>query len=160
MTRSVRRRAALVATAAALPVAIVVGVVTARLTAARPVSVPEPPGSVTTRQLCPKLIDSLPHRLGSLEGRKVEGAPRLTAAWGDPAVTLQCGMFATPSPLGAVVTLDGVDWSPVTDSRGVTWTTVGRKAAVRVLVPKKYDDQAPLLAQLSPRIVAVLPVGR
>lgn len=81
----------------------------------------------------------------------------MTAAWGDPPVTLQCGLIAAPTPLGQVITLDGVEWAPQPDTAGVTWTTVGRQANLRVRVPDKYDNQAPLLADLSPHIVRYLP---
>lgn len=81
----------------------------------------------------------------------------MSAAWGDPPVILLCGQIAAPSPVGDLVTLDGVDWAPVTDKAGVTWTTIGRRATVRVRVPSKYDDQAPLLARLSPAIIRALP---
>jgi len=123
----------------------------------QPVRVPEPPGSAESRQLCSALTGSLPQRLGELAARKVDGNSQVSAAWGDPSVTLQCGLIAAPAPVGQVVTLDGVDWALVKDKHGVTWTTIGRRVTVRVRVPSAYDDQAPLLAQLSPIVIRTVP---
>lgn len=72
-------------------------------------------------------------------------------------MTLRCGLIAAPTPLGALVTLDGVDWAPVSGNGAVTWTTVGRPATVQVRVPSRYDAQGPLLAELSPAIIRALP---
>lgn len=141
----------------AIPVAVVAGLVASRLTTEQQVRIPEPPSTAESRQLCSALTWSLPKRLGPLPARQVDGNTQVSAAWGDPPVILQCGLIAAPTPVGQLVTLDGVDWAPVTDKTVVTWTTIGRKATVRVVVPRKYDNQAPLLAHLSPAISRAVP---
>ncbi len=147
------------ATAIALPVALLVGLVAARVTADRPVPVKNPPNSALSARLCSDLTGALPRRLAELDARIVDGDKRLTAAWGDPPVTLRCGIIATPSPLGQLVTLDGIDWTTVIGKSTVTWLTVGRRATVEVTVPRRYDAQGPMLAQLSPAISRRVPVA-
>lgn len=120
---------------------------------------PDPPGSAESRQLCAGLTAALPRRLGELTARAVDGDRRSAAAWGDPPVVLRCGLIAAPTPVGQLVTLDGVDWAPISDQRTVRWTTVGRRATVEVQVPRTYNSQAPLLAQLSPIITGELPTA-
>ena len=143
----------------ALPVAIVAWLVAARVSSTRPVPVAAPDASCESRRVCATLIGALPDRLGELPARTVDGDRRLTAAWGQPPVVLRCGHIATPSPLGQLITLDGVDWTPVPSERRVTWMTVGRKVTVEVRVPRSYDSQAPLLAHLSPAIVRTVPAS-
>jgi len=143
----------------ALPVAVVAGLVAARLTANQPIEVPDPPSSVESRRLCAALTAALPRRLAQLAARTVDGNPRAAAAWGDPPVILRCGLLATPSQLGQLVTLDGVNWAPVVGKHEVTWTAVGRPVTVQVRVPRRYDSQALLLAELSPVIVRTLPAS-
>jgi hypothetical protein len=61
-------------------------------------------------------------------------------------------------PVGQLLTIDGVDWTPEENATGVTWTTVGRQVTVQVRVPRRYDSQGPLLAPLSPALRRTIPV--
>jgi len=79
------------------------------------------------------------------------------AAWGDPPVGLRCGGPAPAGPVGQVITVDGLDWAPVADAEGVTWTTTGRRVTVVVRFPKPYDAQGTRVAVLSPAILRTVP---
>jgi len=140
-----------------VPVAVVTGLVTARLTAPTPVHVQGTPFSIEGRKVCPRLVGGVPARLGPLAGRHVEGGAGSAAAWGDPPVVLRCGVPPRVTPAGQIVVLDGVDWTTDVDNAGVTWTTVGRRVNVQVRVPGRYDSQGPLLSPLSPVIRRTVP---
>jgi hypothetical protein len=140
-----------------VPAAVVAGLVAAHLAATSPVRVDGRPVTLSGRQICPRLVEGLPDRLGRLPARRVESAVRSAAAWGDPPVVLRCGVAPRIGPVGQVVTLDGVDWTADEDHAGVTWTTVSRRVDVQVRVPGRYDSQGPLLAMLSPILGRTVP---
>ncbi len=108
------------------------------------------PFTLEGRRVCPHLMAALPDRLGRLPGRRVVADRRSVAAWGDPPVVLRCGVAPRPGPVGHYLVLDGVWWTTDAGGGTVTWTTVGRRVNVQVLVPATYDSQGPLLAGLSP----------
>jgi hypothetical protein len=62
----------------------------------------------------------------------------LTAAWGDPAVVLQCGVPKPPGlrPTSELVEVDGVSWFLDESRRGYVFTTVDWLVHVSVSVPK------------------------
>ncbi len=75
--------------------------------------------------------------------RSVRPASRLTAAWGDPAVVLRCGV---PRPPGLTPTSEVIEIRTGDAGAGVSWwlretrtayhfTSVGRRAHVEVTVP-------------------------
>jgi hypothetical protein len=109
--------------------------------ASGPVAVPVPSASAAlVVSSCRALIAALPDRLDTgVRRRPVSGDGTRTAAWGDPPVTLRCGV-----PLGdqtqTPVQIDG--FPLVTDQRGdsVTYTTVDRAVNVAVDVPKAYES--------------------
>lgn len=119
--------------------------------------VADAPTAADARRVCSNLVSALPERLGELTRRRVDGDRRAAAAWGDPPVVLQCGVPGLGHPVGQLVTIDGVDWTPEEDRAGVTWTTVGRRVTVQVRVPDRYDSQGPLLAPLSPVLRRTVP---
>jgi hypothetical protein len=97
---------------------------------------------------CRALLAAIPDELDAgVRRRPVTGDATRTAAWGDPAVTLQCGV-----PLGdqtrTPLRID--DFPLVTDERGkaVTYTTVDRAVNVAIRVPKSYESQVYLLLPL------------
>lgn len=127
------------------------------------VRVATPLPDAETSRTCAKLIDALPRTVAGAERRKTEPSPRLTAAWGDPAIVLRCGVvrpdemnnpFATGGKIG------GVEWmleSPQDDGRH-RCTTALRKIYVEVSIPGTYQDVQPL-ADLSEAIRTVVPAG-
>jgi hypothetical protein len=98
---------------------------------------------------CRALIASLPEQLDDGVRRRPVSAADRTAAWGDPAVTLQCGV-PLPDQTQTPLIIDNLPL--VTDETGdaVTYTTSDRAVNVSVRIPKGYDSQAYLVQTLIP----------
>jgi hypothetical protein len=115
--------------------------------------VPVPSASAAlVESSCRTLIAALPDQLDTgVRRRPVTGGGARTAAWGDPAVTLQCGV-PLPDQTVTPVVIDG--FPLVTDERGtsVRYTTADRAVNVTVTVPKSYDSQAYLVLPLLPAL--------
>ncbi|MVU76485.1 DUF3515 family protein [Nocardia sp. ET3-3] len=152
----VRRSPALIATAVALPVALVVGILVMGVLANRHHSrdalvlgaVPAPTASSAE---CAALMSALPEKIGDYTtSTLVEPAPPATHAWqlpdgGDPIV-VRCGLdrpqeFNVTSPLLKNKVAGGaeVDWFEVRDqTSGVsqgTWWAVDRGTYIALTVP-------------------------
>jgi hypothetical protein len=155
----VRRRAAVVATAVAIPVAALLvllfnrtalraGGATATASPTRSqvaalpaVRVPAPPESAAGQRSCPGLIAALPVRLGDLLGRPVQSSSPSVLAWGEPPVVLRCGV---PRPAGFVpgapdvVGINGVTWFVQPRGERTVWTVVDRAVYIEATVPSGY----------------------
>jgi hypothetical protein len=157
VTDPVRRRAAIVATAVAIPVAVLLALVfnrtalraggpapaptPAHVAALPAVPVPAPPESPAAQRSCPGLIAALPVRLGDLAGRPVQSASAAVLAWGEPPVVLRCGVprpaaFAPAAP--DVVGVNGVTWFVQPRGERTVWTVVDRAVYVEASVPSGY----------------------
>ncbi len=118
-----------------------------------------PPASVqqVTRQ-CEAVHARLPNQLDpGVAARPTTPQSPLTAAWGDPAISLRCGV---PEPEGYRVGattygINDVEWFSHNNGDVVQWTTVDRAVYIEVDLPKLY--QAALLTEITPAISAVLP---
>jgi len=176
--RDDRRSAARLATLVAVPVTLVllaVAVVAARQagSGAEPVApatsapasaaalpsikvAPPPPLSAGQQQACQQLISALPTDLGDLPARPVDSPSPYVAAWGEPAVTLRCGVARPPSFVATadVQQINGVSW--FAERRGPTtaWVVVDRPVYVEVLAPAAAAS-APV-ARLSTAVTAAL----
>jgi hypothetical protein len=78
-----------------------------------------------------------------------------TAAWGDPAVTLRCGV-PEGSDLDEPLTINDVLWAVHDTGASRTWTTRGRKVNVAVEVPDSYTSQGELFASLADAVKTAL----
>ncbi|RPF25658.1 DUF3515 family protein [Georgenia muralis] len=143
-----RRRVALALTAAA----VLSG-------CAAPVSLP--PGELAADPVCARVLQATPDVLGGLERRST--TTQAATAWGDPAVTLRCGV-APPGPTTdrclSVDSGDGtaVDWIALEGDDpdlpeharqgGGSWTfiTYGRRPAIEVVVPVEQVGGQPTAA--------------
>ncbi|MDY7086802.1 MAG: DUF3515 family protein [Actinomycetota bacterium] len=179
------RSAALWATVVAVPVAVIVGLVAfwqivpqgdetaATPTASAPAPVPSTPVQLAapaldarTAQVCLAVTSQLPTELRGLPGRKVTAGPEQNAAWGEPAITLSCGVKQPVMcervdggadgcvPLDAtMLAMDGVCWwaqdGPATD----VFTTMDREVAVRVSVPGSYEQPGQWANEFSEPVV-------
>ncbi|PTR31853.1 uncharacterized protein DUF3515 [Rhodococcus sp. OK519] len=145
-----KRSPALIATAVALPVALVIGVIVAAAIAGRsPVKEDVGLGPVEAPAAqsaeCTTLMDNLPEDLGDYTRAELrDPAPEATAAWqpteGEPVV-MRCGLprppeFNQASPLSVV---DGVQWFEISGApQGIeasTWYAVDRGVYVALTVP-------------------------
>lgn len=173
MADSATRGAARAAAFAALPIAVIVGLATfwflSRGTAAEPTlprvqsTAPVPataaPLDGRAATACHDLLTRVPtDGLRDRPRRPVTSGADQNAAYGDPALTLTCGVPALTLPVGAdVFVLSGVCWYSASDGVGTVWTTVDRDVPVRVRVPKDYPGPGQWVIEFSPAIVATQP---
>ncbi|MFI6867238.1 DUF3515 domain-containing protein [Nocardia sp. NPDC050406] len=165
------RSPALIATAVALPIALLVGVlvmaVIARQNVTRdPLALGSVPAPGATGPACTALLPQLPNTLGDYtDAELAQPAPPATKAWqlpeGGEAIVLRCGLdrpleFNRASPLQVV---NGVNWFAVRDeTSGVdsgTWFAVDRGTYVAVTMP---DSAGPTpLQDISEAIKKAMP---
>jgi Protein of unknown function (DUF3515) len=122
-----------------------------------PVKVAPPPALPTPQQrACQDLISALPTDLGDLRARPVDSSSPYVAAWGEPAVTLRCGVPRPPSFIATagVQQINAVTWFPERRGSTTAWVVVDRPVYVEVLVPAA-DASAPV-ARLSTAVTAAL----
>ncbi len=121
----------------------------------------EPPSAdAAALTVCERLDPELPERVDDAEQRPTRPTSPLTAAWGEPALVLRCGVARPPGlgPMSEVLEVEGVEWFLVESDAGYTFTTVGRAANVEVTVPSEVDRSeatAPLV-DLAPAITSVV----
>ena len=89
---------------------------------------------------CERLVDRLPETLGGL---RLTATTADSATWGDPPVTLTCGV---PRPQGWRVgvvpaEINDVAWYFRRAGAVVVWTAVDRGTYVTVTVPTGYEGQ-------------------
>jgi hypothetical protein len=117
-----------------------------------------PPVTPEAEASCPALMSTLPLELAGEPSRRVDSDSPYAYAWGDPAITLICGV---DRPAGFVVgisaiQINGVQWYVDTsDPDATVWTTVDRPVYVEITLPADVDS-APVTA-LTPQIAAALP---
>ncbi len=98
---------------------------------------------------CPALLAALPDQVDpGVERREVTGDATRTAAWGDPPVTLECGVPAPDRPDEPVV-VNGVAWSVRDVGAGYRWTTRDRTPVVAVEIPDAYENGAEIVNPIS-----------
>lgn len=101
---------------------------------------------------CRALTGALPGALDKgVDRRAVTGSGELTAAWGDPPVTLACGVPAGPATQTPLI-IDGLPLVTLEAGGVVTYTTVDRAVNARIVIPKSYAEQAYLVQPLLPAL--------
>jgi hypothetical protein len=156
MADPVRRDAARVATLVALPVAVLVallslwalgGLERAENVPTGPTTVPPAsPGAAVplparslrpeTAEVCRALVAALPDAIPGRARRPVSAGAEQNAAYGEPPVTLACGTPpASYPPTAELDILSGVCWYAQPGPTGTLWTTVDRMVPVTVTVP-------------------------
>jgi hypothetical protein len=124
------------------------------------VAAPAPTGAAARQ--CAALERALPTTLRGKQRRKVTPAAGTTAAWGNPAITLRCGVgvpgVMDPNAAGydplnqnsSAMDLNGLCWvSEQTGGGGYRFTTVKQQAYVEVDVPGTYHGQESPLPELT-----------
>jgi hypothetical protein len=117
---------------------------------ARTVTVPDPAPSGRTAEICSALLADLPAAVLGQDRREVTPG-RYSAAWGDPTITLRCGVTKPPrlGPASACYEVNGVGWFSENGTGGLIFTTIGRPAYVEVAVPSAYAPEANALVDLA-----------
>ena len=124
-----------------------------------PVNLATPRPAAGVRMICSDLIAHTPNVVDGKKRREIAHPSPYAAAWGDPAITLTCGV-AKPTALNAAsecFVVNGVGWFSEQQANGYRFTTIGRKAYAQVIVPKKYVPSDPLV-DLSKAINDHLPI--
>lgn len=173
----VRRQAARTATLVAVPVALGVLLVSALAYGGFGTDEPAPaatgPVTMAARELpdettaaCQRLIADLPETAGGRARRPVTAGAEQNAAYGDPAMMLECGTalpavgltdevfnLAPPASPGG-----GVCWHPTAGDNATIWTTVDRQVPVTVTVPGAREGSAQSLLAFVEAIGTDLPL--
>ncbi|KJY42221.1 hypothetical protein VR41_08805 [Streptomyces sp. NRRL B-1568] len=133
-------------------------------------AVPTP--SAAQAGLCRALHKELPEAVDGKKRRTADPVSDFTAVWGDPAISLRCGVprpkILTPgtehyNPTADAVEIDGVEWLPEQQPDGsVRCTTTLRLAFVEVTLPKEVVGDAVqigALTDLADAVKKTIPVG-
>ncbi len=134
-----------------------------------PVALTPPTAAASPAGRCARLHAALPAALDGHPRRATDPASPLTAAYGDPPITLRCGgplpPILTPGspsydPLAQQDVVNGVGWVFETIPHGHRFTTYQRTANVELTVPDHYDPNAvnPLVDLAAP-IKATIPAA-
>ncbi|GIF10508.1 DUF3515 family protein [Actinoplanes teichomyceticus] len=179
------RIAAIWATAVAVPVVIIVGLVAflqidkvtpeadPAPTATGPVAVPSTAVEVAAprlteraAQVCLAVTSQLPNQIRNLPARKVSAGPEQNAAYGEPPITVSCGVpqprmctsvddtSAGCVPLAAdLLLMNRVCWHYADGADRTVFTTMDREVPVQVVVPAAYDKRAQWANEFSDVVV-------
>lgn len=151
--------------AVAVPVAVVVLAV-AGCTAADGSGPAAPSPSGETAETCRSLNDRLPKRMDGQQRITLEPASKYTAAWGDPAIELRCGVprpeKLSPdsehyNPTAEAAEVNGVSWLLEQRDGGYRFTTTDRTAHVEVTVPDDYAPEVNALTDIAKAVRASVP---
>lgn len=128
----------------------------------RAVQITEPTPDPGTAEVCAQFTAALPSELPTV-GQRREVAPTsdFTAAFGDPAVGVRCGV-ADPTALGptsTLVTVDGITWFAEELTAGWRMTTVDLVANVEITVGTDQGPAPSVASDLAPTITATVPAG-
>lgn len=134
-----------------------------------PVELDSPDLAGADRAACEGFVADLPGELADQQPREVEPEDALGAAYGDPAITVRCGVGLPEgfSRIGHCEVADGVGWyvadeeldDPGSDA---TLTAVTFSPHVEVTVPADYrpDGAAAVLVELAEAVRANLRPGQ
>lgn len=122
------------------------------------VPLPDPLPEGAGAYACANFKSNLPDEVVGQTVTAVDPRSSFTAAWGDPAIVVRCGVPvpAALGPTSQLITVDGVDWLPEQLERGYLFTTVGRELNVEVSVPDEYAPEADALVDISPAVAAAI----
>ncbi|MEN8650673.1 DUF3515 domain-containing protein [Streptomyces sp. 21So2-11] len=119
------------------------------------VAIPVPTLSAEAAEVCRALHQELPGSVDGQDSRPADPGSDFTAAWGDPAIVLRCGVprpekMGDPQAQG--VDADGVNWLHEPQENGSQrFTSTYREAYVEITFPAKYaHDITPLAAFAGP----------
>jgi hypothetical protein len=120
-------------------------------TSARHAAAVQPVNGLSPQTLlrCRALKAALPAQLAQgVSSRAAEPESDTTAAWGDPAIALRCGV-PRGSDRDDPYTFNGVTWAMHDTGASRTWTTTAQQVNVSVQVPDAYSSQAELVGTVS-----------
>ena len=133
---------------------------TAACTSAATVDPPSPPPEGSTQAAaCADFMAALPDELVDQSPRDTDPASDLTAAWGQPAITVRCGVPdpAALNPASELTVVGDVEWFAEELTEGYAFTTYERVANVEVTVPDDYAPEIGPVSELSPLVAESVP---
>ncbi|MGX7670612.1 DUF3515 family protein [Plantactinospora sp. DSM 117369] len=170
------RQAALWATVVALPLTVLVAVLvfgqlspdpvekpaatptSAAPQATTPVQMAAPALAERPATVCRALLSRLPATLRALAQRPVTAGPEQNAAYGDPAITVACGVARPAVPdVPDLWMINKVCWLTEHRDGGLVLTTVDREVPVRLSVPAGQEQTVQWAAPVSESLVASVP---
>ena len=115
-----------------------------------PVQVAEPTPEPGDRAVCDAVLAALPDQVLESTLRPTEPGV-LSRAWGDPPITLRCGVSAPPTLTRSseCQEVNGVGWFAEDAEGGTLFTTIGRAVFVEVGVPQDYAPEVDVLVDLA-----------
>lgn len=126
------------------------------------VAPPTPHGDVEAA--CRALAAKLPKRVSDEDRRTVNPESEFTAAWGNPPITMRCGVTKPRAytPTAQLFQVDAVAWLPVPQDAAnpTTFYAVERTAYVEVVVPKEQAPASDTLVDLGHVIAKTDPKDR
>lgn len=129
------------------------------------VTAPTPTSSSALSQ-CAALTSAVPQTVDNEKRRSTKPSSPLTAAWGNPAITLRCGVpepeilrpgSKTYDPTAEEGYFNGVAWLIEKTSDGYRFTAAQRAVYVEVDVPNAYSPQTGAVIDLSPAVIKAVP---
>lgn len=154
-----------------LPIMVIIAVVVGGLiwknqqpaAATGPVTVPSIDAPGAAGRYCKELMTALPGTLGTAAKRPVVGDLAGTAAWGDPAIVMRCGL-PTPAELTCASALTqvsnangeaGVQWLQLSNSGDTTYLAADRPVRIAITLPDGTGTAA--IQQMSAVISGIMP---
>ncbi|WP_314177109.1 DUF3515 domain-containing protein [Streptomyces winkii] len=125
---------------------------------------PSPSGKAA--ETCRALHDRLPERVDGQQRITLDPASKYTAAWGDPAIELRCGVRRPEklspgsehyNPTAEAAEVNGVSWLLEQRDDGYRFTTTDRAANVELTVPDRYAPEINSLTDLAKAIRESVP---
>lgn len=129
------------------------------------VSVPNAASS-SAQADCAALNKALPQTVDNEGRRHTSPDSPLTAAWGDPAITLRCGVpepdvlrpgSKTYNPSADEAYVNGVAWLIEKAHDGYRFTAAQRAVYIELDVPSAYNPETNTLADLASAVIKAVP---
>lgn len=123
------------------------------------------PASSGVQSECAALTKAVPQSVDNENRRGTSPSSPLTAAWGDPAITLRCGVpepqilrpgSKTYDPTAEEGYFNGVAWLIEKTGDGYRFTAAQRAVYVEVDVPNAYSPQTSAVIDLSPAVIKAI----
>lgn len=165
--RGGRNSSVMLAAAAAAVVALTGGAIWLLFNSGNAVAVSVPGVASSSAQSdCAALNKALPQTVDNEGRRGTSPDSPLTAAWGDPPITLRCGVpepevlrpgSKTYNPSADEAYVDGVAWliEKVTD--GYRFTAAQRAVYIELDVPSAYNPETNALVDLASAVIKAVP---
>lgn len=85
------------------------------------------------------------------DDKDINDQSKSSAVWGDPVISLVCGVVAPPElqPDSQLIDINGVSWFPLETENGYQFWSSNVKYRIRVNVPKDYAPETNVLVELS-----------